>query len=78
LGGSESLPKTFREGDMYLILVREVGSDHEVVLARVSSNPEKVVEALRGKRLTFYTPNDRRKRSRVCRYDVIRIVEMTS
>jgi hypothetical protein len=61
---------------MYSIIVREYGSDHEVELARVSSNPEKLVAALRNKRLKLYTPNDGRKRSKVCKYDVIRVVEV--
>jgi hypothetical protein len=61
---------------MYSIIVREAGSDHEVELVRVSSHPEKIVEALRGKRLILYTPNDRRKRSKIQKYNVIRVVEV--
>jgi hypothetical protein len=62
---------------MFSIIVRERGSDHEVELARVSSNPEKIVAALRSKRLKIYAPNDRRKQS-TCRYDTIRVIEVAS
>jgi hypothetical protein len=63
---------------MYSIIVREYGSDHEVELARVSSNPEKIVEALRGRRLKLYAAGDGRKKSSICRYDSIRVVEVVS
>jgi hypothetical protein len=60
---------------MFSIIVREYGSDHETELVRVNSNPEAIVKALRGKRFKLYATNDGRKKSSVCRYDVIRVVE---
>jgi hypothetical protein len=37
----------------YSIMVREYGSDHDVELMRVDSNPQAIVEGLRNKTLTI-------------------------
>jgi hypothetical protein len=54
----------------YSIIVREWGSDHEVVLAECDSNPDAIVQGLEKKR----TGNGRHG-GRIPRYDWIRIVD---
>jgi hypothetical protein len=38
----------------YTIMVREYGSDHDVPLMDVNSNPQAIVDGLRAKRLTIH------------------------
>jgi hypothetical protein len=52
------------------IIVREYGSDHDVLLMHVGSNPQAIVEGLRAKRLIIG------KRGRkVPKYTFIQVVE---
>jgi hypothetical protein len=53
----------------YSIIVREYGSDHDVTLLHVDSNPQAIVAGLRAKTLTIG------KRRRIPKYDSVRIVE---
>jgi hypothetical protein len=54
----------------YSIIVREYGSDHDVTLIRVGSNPQPVVDGLRAKTLTIG-----KRRTQIPKYTSIRIVE---
>ena len=56
----------------YSIVVCEYGSDHDVTLVHVDSNPQAVVDGLRAKTLTIG------KRRRIPKYTSIRIVEKTA
>jgi hypothetical protein len=56
----------------YSILVREAGSDHEVELCEVSSNPKKTAEAAGMKRLRKSSVG---RRYYTKKYDWIRIVD---
>jgi hypothetical protein len=55
----------------YSIIVREIGSDHEVELCEVDRNPKDIADALSEKMLK--TSLGRRRRIR--KYDWIRIVD---
>ena len=56
----------------YSIVVREYGSDHDVALLHVDSNPQAVVDGLRAKTLTIG-----KRRTQTPKYTSIRIVERT-
>jgi hypothetical protein len=57
----------------YSIIVREYGSDHDVALIRVGSNPQSVVDGLRAKTLTIG-----KRLTQIPKYTSIRVVEDTS
>jgi hypothetical protein len=52
---------------MFVIMVMEVGSDREVELCRVGTNPEPIVAAARAKLVG--------KRTKIPRYAWVRVVE---
>jgi hypothetical protein len=54
----------------YSIIVREYGSDHDVTLVRVGSNPQAIVEGLRAKSLTIG-----KRRTQTPKYTSIQVVE---
>jgi hypothetical protein len=56
----------------YSIIVREYGSDHDVTLMHVGSNPQAIVDGLRAKTLSIG-----KRRTRIPKYTSIRIVERT-
>jgi hypothetical protein len=58
----------------YSILVRADGSDHEVELCQVSSNPEKIVEAAGMKRLRKSSMG---RRYYTQKYNSVRVVDLT-
>ena len=54
----------------YSIIVREYGSDHDVTLLHVGSNPQAVVDGLRAKTLTIG-----KRRTQTPKYTSIQVVE---
>ena len=56
----------------YSIIVREYGSDHDVTLVHVDSNPQAIVDGLRAKTLKIG-----KRRTQTPKYTSIRIVERT-
>jgi hypothetical protein len=61
----------------YSIIVREHDSDHDVELLQVNGNPEAIVKALRGKKLTMRASifKSGPRRFQIPKYSQIRIVE---
>jgi len=61
----------------YSIWVREIGSDHDVELMQVDSNPEVLASQLRGKALTIrksiFEPGKRK--SKVGKYSSVWVVD---
>ena len=54
----------------YSIIVREYGSDHDVTLLHVGSNPQAVVDGLRAKTLTIG-----KRRTQTPKYTSLQVVE---
>jgi hypothetical protein len=54
----------------YSIIVREYGSDHDVTLVQVDSNPQAIVDGLRAKTLKIG-----KRRTQTPKYTSIRVVE---
>jgi hypothetical protein len=61
----------------YSIIVREQGSDHDVELLQVNSNPEAIVNALRKKKINMKASIFKAgpRKLQMPRYQCIRIVE---
>jgi len=59
------------------IWVREIGSDHDVELMELDSNPEPIAQGLRAKMLTVNKSifQSGRRKSKVPRYSWVRIVD---
>jgi hypothetical protein len=61
----------------YDIFVRENGSDHEVLLMSVGSNPDAIVQGLYKKKLTvrhsIFEPG--RRTTKIQKYDYVRVVD---
>lgn len=60
----------------YAIMVREMGSDHEIELCRVGSNPEEILKALRAKTRQAYNPDG--KKSRIALYEYVDAKEVSA
>lgn len=59
----------------YSIMVIEYGADHEIELCQTDTNPQMVVEGAQQKTLMVYKAKDARRRSKICKYSSIRIVD---
>jgi hypothetical protein len=61
----------------YSIFVREYGSDHDVELMQVNSNPSAVAEGLRAKTLTIKRSifQAGKRQSKIPKYTFVRIVD---
>lgn len=61
----------------YSIMVREYGSDHDVELMRVGSNPQAIVDGLRKKQLTIHRPITQagKRVYKISKYTSVRIID---
>jgi hypothetical protein len=61
----------------YSIIVREYGSDHDVTLMDVESNPQAIVNGLRAKKLTLHRSitEPGRRVYKIPKYVSIRVVD---
>jgi hypothetical protein len=59
----------------YSIMVIEYGSNREIELCQVQSNPEATVEAVKAKTLMVYAKEGGRRRSAISKYSSVRIVD---
>jgi hypothetical protein len=61
----------------YSIMVREFGSDHDIELMQVDSNPQAVIDGLRKKTLTIsrsiFEPGKRK--NRIPKYTYLQVIE---
>jgi hypothetical protein len=56
-------------------MVTEYGTGHEVLLCNVDANPQRIVDALKAKRLKLRLSPQSRRLSDIKKYDRIRIVD---
>jgi hypothetical protein len=61
----------------YSIIVREYGSDRDVELMEVESNPQAIVDGLRAKKLTLHRPITEagRRVYKIPKYSIVRVVD---
>ena len=59
----------------FSIMVTEYGSGHEVLLCNVNANPQRIVDALKAKRLKLRLSPQSRRLSDIKKYYRIRIVD---
>lgn len=59
----------------YSIWVREYGSDHDVELMQVDSNPQAITTGLHGKMLKVKTGEFGQRKSTMPKYSFIRVVD---
>ena len=59
----------------FSIMVTEYGSGHEVLLCNVDANPQRIVDALKAKRLKLRLSPQSRRLSDIKKYYRIRIVD---
>jgi hypothetical protein len=59
----------------FSILIQEYGSDREVELCQVDSNPQNAVAGLRAKTLTVHGKGNTRRRSKIPKYTSVRVVD---
>ena len=59
----------------FSIMVTEYGSGHEVLLCNVDANPQRIVDALKAKRLKLRLSPQSRRLSDIRKYYRIRIVD---
>ena len=59
----------------YSIMVIEYGAEREIELCQTDTNPQMVVEAAKEKKLKVYKADNARRRSSICKYTSIRIVD---
>lgn len=59
----------------FSIMVMEYGSDREIELCQVQSNPEASVAALKKKKLRVRKTDDSTRRSSIGKYTSIRVVD---
>lgn len=59
----------------YSIMVIEYGADREIELCQTETNPDAVVDAAKSKTLKVYKSPGATRRSSICKYSSIRIVD---
>lgn len=59
----------------YSIWVREYGSDHDVELMQVDSNPQAITTGLHAKTLNTTTGKGARKKTKMAKYTYIYVVD---
>lgn len=59
----------------FSIWVREIGSDHDVELIQVDSNPQAITTGLHTKTLTLVGKEGRNKKTKTAKYSYVYVVD---